>query len=103
MTKIDQIWIRACKSYDPVTRLRSVYRRMYFKSDDLGENDKAILAILSSVADRHTKTNMSATISAMQEANARGTSLIVVPMHVIRFTKYKDFEGITWKKRSTHE
>lgn len=50
MTKLDMLWVRACKSKNPQKRLRSVYRRFYL----CGEPEARDLAnILCDVVERH--------------------------------------------------
>lgn len=50
MDNITKLWIRACKSLDPETRVNSVYRRFYCAED--GRNrDIAIAMILSQIVD----------------------------------------------------
>ena len=99
MNSMDQIWVRACKSKNPTTRLRSVYRRFYYAGTDLKMNDRAILSILSAVADKYTNNSMLYTITALEEAEKFGASYITVPMNAIRFTKRDAFVGIKWKDR----
>ncbi len=54
MNKIDQLFIRACKSYEPTIRLRSVYRRFYLSgraSEKVYEG--AVISILSRICDKY--------------------------------------------------
>lgn len=50
MKKLDQLFIRACKSYDPYKRIRSVYKRFY--AIDVPE-DHHIAGVLSEVFERN--------------------------------------------------
>ena len=55
LTKIDQLWIRACKAEDYSKRLRSVYRRFYLSTSN-EESIKAYIAhILAGIIDRELK------------------------------------------------
>lgn len=50
MDKISQLLIRACRTDDSITRLRSVYRRFYGRYSDYTETT-AIAAILTELVD----------------------------------------------------
>jgi hypothetical protein len=50
MDKINQLWIRACKTQDSVKRLKSVYRR-YYGDYGLQDNERSIASILTSLVD----------------------------------------------------
>jgi len=45
------LFIRACKSKDPRTRIESVYRRFYLKANSEEEKQKHIVIILAKVCD----------------------------------------------------
>lgn len=44
MKKLDMLYIRACKSKNPIKRLRSLYRRFYFQIEK--ESDKMIFTTI---------------------------------------------------------
>jgi len=50
MTKIDQLFIRACKSKDPYKRLKSIRRRFYIR---LNDDDKYITMKLAEICDTY--------------------------------------------------
>lgn len=49
MNKVEQIFIRACKSADPYTRLQSVYRHFYYAD----YSNKAVVNILVDICGKH--------------------------------------------------
>lgn len=49
MTKTDQLFIRACKSKNPLTRVQSVYRRFYIEKNN---THPYIAMILAELCDR---------------------------------------------------
>lgn len=59
MNKIDQLIIRACKSKDPDTRLKSVYRRFYLSNDDL------FFASITGILARLCEDNLNFTVGAL--------------------------------------
>lgn len=52
MDNITQLYIRACKSKDPRTRIRSTYRRFYGKYGE-AEMNNALVHILASICDKY--------------------------------------------------
>lgn len=55
LTKIDQLWIRACKAEDYNKRLRSVYRRFYLSTSDDESVKAAITSLLAGIIDSELK------------------------------------------------
>jgi len=51
MNKIDQLIVRACKSLDPDTRLKSVMRRFYMTGSKTSE--LLLISLLSDIIDKH--------------------------------------------------
>lgn len=54
MDKIDQLFIRACKSRSPEQRVRSVHKRFFFSC---GEDNKTIITRLSSIYDAYCRVD----------------------------------------------
>jgi len=59
MNKIDQLIIRACKSKNPDTRLKSVYRRFYCSDEEL------FFASITGILARLCEDNLSFTVGAL--------------------------------------
>lgn len=53
MNKIDQLFIRACKSLEPDTRLRSVLRRLYLKTSDVFMENRMLADKLITIVDNN--------------------------------------------------
>lgn len=59
------LWIRVCKSFDPSTRLRSVYRRFYLKQTDKKQIDTALINILSGIVDKYCEVKISSLVESL--------------------------------------
>lgn len=55
MKNLDQLFIRACKSREPLVRVNSVYRRFYLSQGGEDENVIAICNVLIYLIDRHCR------------------------------------------------
>ena len=52
LSKMDSLWIRACKSKDPDKRLRSLYRRFYLRCLDDADLDVFLVSTLLEICER---------------------------------------------------
>lgn len=104
MKKLDQLLVRACKSNDPDTRLRSVYRRFYLMQDDPEVTTVALVNILSRIVDEYVPFTSCLTVlqemapSRLYNAtyNERALSLL---MNRIRLSAKDRFPGMTTPAR----
>ena len=103
MNKTEQLLIRACKSKDPYTRVRSVYRRYYLLSED--HSDFYIAGILSNIFDKHCKIEMREIFSIFHpdnysnimsdETEPYSTKFTRMLISKIRLTTKSNFKGLT--------
>ncbi len=102
MTPLEQLFIRACKSKDPDTRVRSVYRRLYSRTREPSAEDVHITAILIDIADKFRLTNASYMITEMspnsswkyEHCNNYWHKASTIIVNKIRCTKSSDLEGL---------
>lgn len=105
MKPLDQLWIRACKSKNPETRLKSVYRRFYCVNS-VEESERYILCILIDVCKNHCPIETLDVISKFLEIKNLYNMIpskqlddyitfYQVLVNHIRFTEVKKIEGLT--------
>lgn len=63
MNSLDQLFIRACKSKEPRTRIRSVYNRFYLRN--LPHKDIHIIGILANLCEKYTPMTASELITEL--------------------------------------
>jgi hypothetical protein len=97
MTKIDQLFIRACKSKDPYKRLKSVRRRFYIR---LNNDDKFILIKLAEICDIYLPVKGTKIIEellhpfVMRDVSME-LKLLRIFLNQIRFAEVNYFPGLT--------
>lgn len=69
MQKIEQLFVRACKSHDPFVRVHSVYRRFYLHSPSRNRNNYHLAQVLSRIADKYLDLRPSELLSALHPEN----------------------------------
>jgi hypothetical protein len=102
MTKLEQLFIRACKSAEPRVRVASVYRRFYGKYATAPYN---ITAILAEICDKYAPIRAAEFIDAFNPANLwkydpqEKLEHYIVAQNIliskIRYTKASDLKGLT--------
>lgn len=102
MTSIEQLFIRACKSYHPKTRLASVYRRFY---GEYSNSTFHIAGILASICDKYITIKAADFIDALNpgivwkydpKENLQHFEIAMNFMvSQIRHTKASDLKGLT--------
>lgn len=89
-TKMDQLWIRACKSKDPLIRIHSVYQRFYCNAS-VDDAVPFIAGILVDVCDRLCPISLSRIINALSPSGTvHGRyyeKVVVCLMNHIRYTE----------------
>ena len=55
MSKIEMLFVRACKSRNPYKRVRSVYRRFYWSG---GASDHIISGLLADICDKYLEVKL---------------------------------------------
>ena len=101
MNKIDQLFIRACKTNDPITRLRSIRKRFFLvgKVND----DMHIIHRLADICDKYAPMKISDVITKMSDSyywyekvkpDAEQRCLNML-MSRIAFTKVSELNGLT--------
>lgn len=104
MNKVDQLFVRACKSEDPDTRLKSVYRRFYCYGSEV--NNKAhIINILARISDEYLGIKIENLIEELNtdkgwyygltESSDYFDQWIAVLVSKIRFSEVSKFEVLT--------
>jgi len=97
MNKINQLFIRACKSKDPGKRLKSIRRRFYIR---LHNDNKFILIKLAELCDEYSPIKGTKLIEellhpfVMRESSLED-KLLHIYLNQIRFTEVKSFPGLT--------
>jgi hypothetical protein len=66
MNKTELLFIRASKSLDPLTRIRSVYRRRYGNYDN---RDSHILSIFTNICEKYNIISIGALLTALDPNN----------------------------------
>tara|TARA_R110002072_G_scaffold299355_1_gene474686 strand:+ start:1313 stop:1645 length:333 start_codon:yes stop_codon:yes gene_type:complete len=101
MNKIDQLFIRACKSRNPKKRVLSVYRRFYCSRDNV---EFYVAGTLTDIVDKNLDYSASDMLSDMNPDNAwrwvEGDAsywerVNAVLISKIRLSKIDKFEGLT--------
>lgn len=59
LTKLEILWIRACRGEEPEKRLVSLYRRFYTRRSSKAEEWRAIVSILTDLCDKHFPIELS--------------------------------------------
>jgi hypothetical protein len=105
MNKTKQLLVRACKSFNPHVRLRSVYKRQYWRGAPDHLLDFYIAELLSGLCDDYDIITTSKLVSALHPDNAwkHGlksdddyyTRVVKVLTSKIRLTKVAKFPGLT--------
>ena len=102
MNNVEQLIIRACKSKDPDVRLRSVYRRFYYDTDDEHRIASSLVGIMASICDRYVPIKPSEIIKQLDPANFWGRTDVTYLYRVfdtlvsqIRLTRTDQLEGLT--------
>lgn len=49
MTKIDMLFVRACKSKNPINRIYKIHKKFYCLGSDSCQNKRAVIGILSDI------------------------------------------------------
>lgn len=66
MDKLTQLWIRACKSREPIKRCQSLYRRFYFGNGELTQSCRVnISRILVDIVQEYTDTSIVTVIDGL--------------------------------------
>jgi hypothetical protein len=103
MEKLEQLFIRACKSKDPQTRVRSVYRRYYV---NYTIPEPHIINILAKICDKYVPMKVTEMIYGLHPdnrwINGNGEdeyNYTIISLNVlinkIRFSETNKFPGIT--------
>ena len=101
MDKTEQLFIRACKSKDSYTRLKSVYKRYYLYNDDWEHHT---LLILSKICDKYLNLSVVDIISGLapgqhfKAGNYTQRSLDYLIIQIAH-TEIKRFEGLSSPRR----
>ena len=104
MDKLDQLFIRACKSSTPTVRVYSVYRRFYAVDPSSGH----ICDVLIQICEKYIKIGLSDLIDRLNPANSWRLGIedsdsehsyhkrvIAVLISKIRLKEVAVFEGLT--------
>ena len=99
MNSSTQLFIRACKSKDPVTRLYSVHRRVYCQ---VGEDDSCISYVLGEICDKYKLCSLidfanrmnETPLSYNEEPASEWKKTMIVFMRIIRMAEVKKLEGL---------
>jgi len=67
LNKLDQLFIRACKSKEPQQRLLSVYRRFYFADDKVAQS--VLAGILARLCEDYLDCTVSNLITELHPGN----------------------------------
>ena len=115
MDKIEQLWIRACKSKQPYKRVLTLHRRFYgaYADNELA-NKVAITGLLVPLVDKYVPMTAFELISKMQhnyffdqKEECIKTKSFEVVVDQIRRSKVSCFEGLTprvkFKNKSREE
>ncbi len=102
MDKLDQLFIRACKSKDPMTRLMSLRKRFYYVDSD---NITHLIVKLADICDEYLSIKV---IDVVEGINPRkgmfllndkpkdyNTRCLRFLVNKIRFSKTENFPGLT--------
>lgn len=103
MNNLDQLLVRACKSKEPEIRLRSIYRRFYFSTDDEIRVRVSLVAILAKICDDNLTSTVTEVITGLSpnrynqlnveiEYLDRALSFLISK---IRLTRIDEFDGLT--------
>lgn len=108
MNKLDQLFVRACKSKNPDVRILSIYRRFYYGVPSWD----SIAALLARICDEHMDIRVGTLLSDLSPVNAwkYGTEeetpywerVVRVLTSKIRTAKIDNFEGLTPPLRFRH-
>jgi hypothetical protein len=114
MNKIDQLFIRACKSPDPIPRLNRTYRRFYLGRDEGNPTPYQVVAILTRIIDnQNLKFSLQTIMTELSSRNdwkytytdcPPGTDTfdyrcLQVLISRIRLTKRTDYTGLSIPQR----
>lgn len=65
LTKNEILWIRACKSKNPIKRLESLYKRIYLYNDN-GNYTLHLAGIIAKIGEKHKLFNIIDVIEGIQ-------------------------------------
>lgn len=108
MRKIDQLFIRACKSREPRVRLHSLYKRFYLAGDSSYEDREGSIGdILLGIIDKHfPNTKVSDVVYKMypdhylmEIGESYYSRVVSVCISEIRFTKIYEIKGLSTPRR----
>jgi hypothetical protein len=98
MTKLEQLFIRACKSSDGKKRIRSLYRRFYYYEYD----PQHAVNILAEICDKHLHLKTAELISDLSPnnewkhpANNYWERCLSILIGKIRLSEVSKFDGLT--------
>ncbi len=102
MNKYDMLFVRACKSRSPLTRVRSVYHRFYTRTAGKHENFN-IARILASICDKYNPMSTGDLISALNPDNnwrygildedSHWTAALKIMISHLRLSEVSKFDG----------
>lgn len=102
MRKLDQLFIRACKSKDPSTRVISVYRRFYLRGIHNEKPEPHIVVILAKICDAFCPFTTVGIMQKLSPSNGWEYSdvdfnslCMKILISKIRFTDAVKFPGLT--------
>lgn len=101
MDKTEALFIRACKSKQPFTRVQSVYRRFYYAGK--GDNSPHIVSILTRISEKYCPMSLSTFITSMNpdnkwlygdESMSYYETVLSIMINHIRYTPVDKFPGL---------
>lgn len=106
MTNLEQLFIRACKSEDPLTRLRSVRRRFYIVDYD---HDLYLMETLADICDKYSLVTVHELLYELDRsqswkygissADTHHLACVKVLVSKIRLTERGKFPGLSMPTR----
>ena len=113
MDKTTQLMIRACKSLNPQQRLRTVYRRFYYRGDSVGQENAALVSILSRVCEEYAPIRLTVLMDHLKPENHwkhdfevregfNSYAVKILSRH-LRMTEGSDLDGLTPPRRFRDE
>ena len=91
LTKSDMLFIRACKTLDPMTRLFTLRNRLYLREDDVAQATAHIGTILIDLCEKLNLISLGRLVTEMRDVNSK-----LAMSHRISGTEaipYKDVNG----------
>jgi len=100
MSKVDMLFVRACKSKNPSQRVRSVYRRFYLRVEYPRTSD--LLVILSRLSDEHLNLKFADIFRYMPWLDDKldfEEKLLVIVINKIMLSERSEWpDSMVWKK-----